>query len=79
MEDIRINGFDLVRLANIAYVNSQSTCALIELESMKSENSTRILNNQALAYDEKAFVDLIDKYQLGHNSVVTNLNSGIRE
>ncbi len=61
---------------NVAYVNSQLMCAMVELEAMKSANRSRERQNLALAYSEGDFRSLIDKYQMGHNSVVTNLNEG---
>lgn len=51
-----------------AYVNAQAVAARIELESMLAANSERRSSGYADAYDEKAFLSLIDKYDLHHNS-----------
>ena len=67
-----MNDYDIIKLQNIAYVNSQMVCAQIELAAMQAANN-QYPENQP--YSEKQFRELIDKYQLGHNSVVTNLNN----
>jgi len=59
-----------------AYVNSQTACALIEMEGMKAENMQREFKGEAMAYDEKAFTDLITKYGIYSNAVVGELNVG---
>ena len=69
-----MNSEDVVRMQNIAYVITQMTSAMIELEAMKAANTTRSIQGEALAYSEQAFVELIDKYQLSHNAVITNLH-----
>jgi len=72
-----MDGYDIVKLQNIAYVNSQIASFYAELEAMKSENSSRERRNYSPAYVYDDFVRLIDKYQLGHNNVITNLNSNL--
>ncbi len=57
----------------IVYVNSQIACALIEMEGMKTENMQRQNCNQTLAYTEKDFTNLIVKYDLGHNDVLSEI------
>ena len=54
----------------VAYVYSQSVCALIELEAMKAANRDRQGRCEADAYDEKAFFDLIERYGIHHNGVI---------
>lgn len=63
----------VLKMQRVSYVNSQIASALIELEAMKAENANRSRMNQAQAYTEEAFMELINKYQLGHNSVLSNL------
>ena len=70
-----MNDYDIIKLQNIAYVNSQIACAQIELAAMQAENTDRFFKGESPAYQGKEFMALIDRYQLGHNSVVTNLHS----
>jgi len=72
-----MDSFDVVRMQNIAYVDSQIACAYVELEAMKAENSQRERQGQALAWNYDEFFSLIIKYQLGHNSVLSNLHGGL--
>ena len=53
-----------------AYIFSQSVCALIELEAMKQANRDREANCQASAYREEDFMELFNKYFIGHNDVI---------
>lgn len=55
------------------YVRSQVTAAQIEMETMKAANEERKDQGHAQAYGEEAFTALIDKYGLGSNTVVTEL------
>ena len=55
------------------YLYSQVACALIELESMKAANWMREMQGHTIAYGEEAFLELIDKYRLNHNDVITDL------
>ena len=57
-----------------SYVFTQAVCALLEMEGMKAENKQRELRGESLAYDHKAFCDLILQYGIGHNSVITIFN-----
>jgi hypothetical protein len=59
-----------------AYVFSQAVAAMIEAESMKAMNAERVQNGQALAYGEEAFMELIQRYQIGHNDVISYFRSG---
>lgn len=56
-----------------AYINSQSACMLTEMAAMNAENATRMQCGMAVAYGEKQFMALIDKYGLGCNTVVAFL------
>ena len=72
-----MDSYDIIKLQNIAYVDSQIASFYAELEAMKAENEWRIHRGETIAYDYNAFTGLIDKYQLGHNSVLTNFQNGL--
>ena len=57
----------------IVYINAQTACALIKMEAMKAENMQRQILGQSMAYNEKDFTGLIDKYGIHHNGVLTQL------
>ncbi len=54
-----------------AYVHAQATAAQIHLAAMFAANTEREAQGKALAYDEAAFMKLIDDYGLGHNTLMT--------
>ncbi len=54
----------------VAYIQSQVACAMIEALGMQAENQQRLHQGAAMAYVEKDFLALIDKYALGCNSVI---------
>lgn len=58
---------------NLVYLQTQIACAYCELEAMKAENQQRAVLGQSVAYNEAAFMDIITKYGLGHNAVITFL------
>lgn len=66
----------ILDLQNITYVMTQNTAAHIELEAMMVANKVRADKGEAPAYSYEAMMELLDKYQLYHNSVVTNLHNG---
>ena len=47
----------------------QAVSALIEMEAMKAANSVRESNNEAPAYSEQDFNNLLVMYDLGHNGI----------
>ncbi len=47
--------------------------ATIMAMGMQAENAHRERRNEAVAYDDKAFFDLIDEHGIGHNSVIQYL------
>jgi hypothetical protein len=53
-----------------AYINSQVACALIEMEGMKALNIYRQSRDETIAYDDEAFLDVINRYGIHHNAVV---------
>ena len=71
-----MDSYDIIKLQNISYVNSQIVCAQIELVAMEAANAERWALGHSLAYSEAAFLAIIDKYQLHHNGVITNLHLG---
>lgn len=60
---------------NLIFLKSQITCAIIELEAMKAENKQREIEGKSLAYDEESFLSLINKYGLGHNTIINSIYS----
>lgn len=54
-----------------AFINSQAACAMIDAMGMVAANTERTTNGNTIAYDEAAFQGLIERYQIGHNSVLT--------
>ena len=57
----------------IVYMQAHILCVQIEFEAMKTFNHERRSNGLADAYDEKAFMDLIENSQIGHNVCITEL------
>ena len=53
-----------------AYVHAQAVAATAEIEGMKAMNTERERNGYALAYDEAAFFAIVDKFGLGHNTLM---------
>jgi len=64
---------DETTLKRITYLQSQIACAMIESDSMKAENELRKSQGLSLAYNEKAFQDVILKYGIHHNAVIEYL------
>lgn len=56
------------------YINSQIVCAQIELHAMLAANKTREAAGEAQAYGEDAFMGLLSKFNIDHNSVIGFLN-----
>lgn len=57
-----------------AYVNSQTACALIKMEAMKSANKVSEITGQHPQYGEQDFMNIINEFGLSHNTVVGVLN-----
>lgn len=53
----------------LVFLKSQILCAEIEMQSMISTNQLRDVNGDSPAYDEQAFMDLIDKYGISHDYI----------
>jgi len=56
------------------YINSQTACAMIEAMAMQAENEQRKIMGQSMAYTEQHFLNLIDKYGISSNNVITYLS-----
>ena len=54
-----------------AYIMSQSSCALIEAMGMQAENMQREALGQSMAYNDKAFIELINRFSIHHNAVIS--------
>lgn len=55
----------------VAYVQAMSAGALIEAMGMQAENSQRAIRGESPAYAEKQFSDLINKWGIHHNAVLS--------
>lgn len=53
---------------DILYFQMNMLQAEIEMNAMIAENKQREHLGKSLAYDEKAFMDLIEKYNIHHNA-----------
>lgn len=53
-----------------AFINAQSACALCERAAMTWQNNADVTAKKPLTFSGEDFMGLIDKYQIGHNSVV---------
>lgn len=53
-----------------AYVIAQAAAAFAETCGMLAENQKRLNDNEALAYPESAFQEVILRYGIGHNDVI---------
>lgn len=54
-----------------AYVIAQSHAAMIEAMGMVAENQHRTMNGMSIAYGAEAFQDLINRYGISHNAVIS--------
>ena len=57
----------------VAYVFARSVAAMAEIEAMKNFNRYEHVSGKTIPYNKKAFLDVIDKYGLGHNDLMTEL------
>lgn len=62
---------ELIRQA--VYVFSQSICALAEIEGMKAANMQRQATGDSMAYNDADFVKVLERYEVGDNSVTARL------
>ena len=59
---------DVVQQAQLVYMEMQIMQARIKLEGMIAANKERELVGESLAYNEKAFLDLIEECSIHHNA-----------
>lgn len=60
-----------------AYVMAQSVCVFAEIEAMKARNMhDAMFENHVQTYSEKDFRNLIDRYGIHHNAVLTIFHGG---
>jgi len=59
----------------VAYINTQVACMLAELEGMKAVNHIREMKGESLAFDDRDFMRLQDKYQFATNDVIQYLQA----
>lgn len=52
-----------------AYINSQVMCAQIEMQGMIVANAERMASGSSLAYDEGAFYQLMERYNISEHAV----------
>ena len=60
---------------NVAYVQAQTTCAMVEAMGMQAENRQREIEGKSMAYTHEHFYALIEQYGIHHNSLVTRLHN----
>lgn len=53
-----------------AFIHAQAVCAQAEIAAMQAENMQRAALGQSMAYDEAAFMAVIEKYGIHHNAVI---------
>ena len=58
------------KLERHAFIISQSVCAMIEAKGMEAENKQREHLGHSMAYTDEDFIDLQEKYCIGHNQVL---------
>ncbi len=59
--------------ANAAYIIGMAANALIEAMGMHADNQHRLSRGETIAYDEKAFQELIERTGIHHNGIVSML------
>ncbi len=63
------------REQRIAFVNTQIVCANCELAAMHVANMESHKAGGAMVYHEKDFLELPNRYMIGHNAVIDYLNT----
>ncbi len=72
-----MDSWDILKLQNLAYVMTQNTSAQVELNAMMVANQERTNRGESVAYGYEQMMAIIDKYQLSHNAMLTNLHRGL--
>lgn len=61
-----------------AFIQAQSTACYVELVSMITQNDCDRLAGRPSTYTPQAFLDLIDKYGLGQNAILSTYQEANR-
>jgi hypothetical protein len=61
------------QVARAAFVIAQAACAQVEALGMLSTNQTMVARGEHPRYVEQDFLDLQNKYVIGHNAVIDYL------
>lgn len=64
---------DVLMMRQVAYIISQSVCAVARLEAMKALNAERARHDLASAYSEADYERIPIDFGLTHNAVLTIL------
>ena len=62
-----------------AYINSESTSALIRAMGMQAENQHRLSVGESIIYGQDAFEKLLLDFQVGHNAAISTFNQATQE
>lgn len=54
-----------------SFIFANSVAALAEIQGMVAENTFREQKGQTIAYGEEAFLEVIKKYGIHHNAVLS--------
>lgn len=57
----------------VAFLISQTACAMIEAMGMQAENAQRAACGNSMAYVESDFIEVIEKYGIHHNAAIGTL------
>ena len=61
-----------------AFIMSQAACMVVEALGMQAENKVQEHRQEYPAHDGLTFVQLIEKYGMSHNAVITYLNGEMK-
>lgn len=54
-----------------AYVMAMAAAAHAEVEAMRAENMQREMRGESMAYNDEAFIALIERYGIHPNAIMT--------
>ena len=58
---------------NVAYIIAMAVGGLIEAMGMYSENQHRLQRGETIAYNDEAFIKLMEDRGLYHNAILSNM------
>lgn len=64
---MNVDPYNSITLQDMLYFKMNMLQAEIEMNAMIAENKQREVLGQSMAYDDKAFMDLIERYRIHHN------------